>query len=92
MISPKFKIQQLAIKQVLGYLRKDPEKNLPKVVSWLRKFDTENLYTAQYDMVDEYLKDPDNNWTRLMCNLVNNVDPHIVETVFTKFLLNASIK
>ena len=25
MISPKFKIQQLAIKQVLGYLRKDPE-------------------------------------------------------------------
>ena len=92
MISPKFKIQQLAIKQVLGYLRKDPEKNLPKVVSWLRKFDTENLYTIQYDMVDEYLKDPDNNWTRLMCNLVNNVDPHIVETVFTNFLLNASIK
>ena len=92
MLSPKFKVQQFAIKQVLGYLRKDPENNLPKVISWLRKFDTENLYAAQYDMVDEFLKDKDNNWTQLMCNLINNVDPNIVQTVFTNFLLNASIK
>ena len=27
MLSPKFKVQQFAIKQVLGYLRKDPENS-----------------------------------------------------------------
>ena len=32
MLSPKYKIQQFALKQVLGYLKKDPEKNLPKII------------------------------------------------------------
>ena len=43
-------------------------------------------------MIDEYLKDPENNWTILMYNIVNNVHPNIVQTVFTNFLLNASIR
>ena len=92
MLSPKYKIQQFALKQLLGYLKKDPENNLPKIIGWLRKFDTEKIYVNQYDMIDEYLKDPENNWTKLMCNIVNNVHPNIVQTVFTNFLLNASIR
>ena len=32
MLSPKYKIQQFALKQVLGYLKKDPQKNLPKIM------------------------------------------------------------
>ena len=27
-----------------------------------------------------------------MCNIINNVHPNIVQTVFTNFLLNASIR
>lgn len=92
MLNPKYKIQQFALRQVLGYLRKDPEKNLKNIVSWLRRFDTEKLYASQYDMVEEYLEDSNNNWTKLMCNIINNVNPNIVQTVFTNFLLNASIK
>ena len=92
MLSPKYKIQQFALKQVLEYLKKDPENNLPKIMGWLRKFDTEKIYVDQYDIIDEYLKDPENNWTKLMCNIINNVHPNIVQTVFTNFLLNASIR
>ncbi len=44
MISPKFKIQQLAIKQVLGYLRKDPEKN-------------EHWYKGNFKLFSNYLKE-----------------------------------
>ena len=58
MLSPKYKVQQFALKQLLGYLKKDPE----------------------------------NNWTKLMCNIINNVHPNIVQTVFTNFLLNAAIR
>ena len=47
MLSPKYKIQQFALKQVLGYLKKDPQKNLPKIMEWVRKFDTENIYVDQ---------------------------------------------
>ena len=52
MLSPKYKIQQFALKQVLGYLKKDPEKNLPKIIEWIRKFDTEKIYVDQYDMIE----------------------------------------
>ena len=92
MLSAKYKIQQFALKQVLGYLKKDPEKNLKKIISWLRKFDSDNLYANQYDMIDGFLDDPDNNWTKLMTRIINEVNPNIVQTVFTNFLLNASIK
>ena len=61
-------------------------------MEWVRKFDTENIYVDQYDMIEEYLRDPNNNWTQLMCNIINNVHPKIVQTVFTNFLLNASIR
>ena len=61
-------------------------------MGWLRKFDTEKIYVDQYDIIDEYLKDPENNWTKLMSNIINNVHPNIVQTVFTNFLLNASIR
>ena len=47
MLSPKYKIQQFALKQVLGYLKKDPQKNLPKIMEWVRKFDTEKIYVDQ---------------------------------------------
>lgn len=92
MLNVKYHVEKAALKQVLGYLRKDPEQNLGKIMQWLRKFDTKHLYDSQYDLIESYLGDPDNNWVRLMSNIVNNVNPHIVETVFSNFLLNASIK
>ena len=45
-------------------------------MGWLRKFDTEKIYVDQYDIIDEYLKDPENNWTKLMSNIINNVHPN----------------
>ena len=63
MLSPKYKIQQFALKQVLGYLKKDPEKNLPKIIEWIRKFDTEHIYDDQYDVIEGYLAEKENNWT-----------------------------
>lgn len=92
MLNVKYHVEKAAIKQLLGYLRKNPEQNLGKIMQWLRKFDTKNLYTDQYDVIEGYLDDPNNNWVQLMTNLVKNVDPHIIETVFSNFLLNSSIK
>jgi len=54
MLNVKYKIEKAALKQGLGYLKKNPEKNFEKIVHWLRKFDTENLYTPQYDAVEGF--------------------------------------
>lgn len=92
MLNVKYQIEKAAVKQVLGYLKKDPTQNLGKIIEWIRKFDTKHLYYDQYDLIEEYLKDPDNNWVKLMSKLVTEVHPHIVETVFSNFLLNAAIR
>lgn len=92
MLNVKYHMEKAALKQLLGYLRKNPEENLGKIVQWLRVFDNKNLYVDAYDMIDGFLKEKDNNWVELMTNLVKNVHPHILETVFSNFLLNASIK
>ncbi len=92
MLNVKYKIEKAALKQGLGYLKKNPEKNFEKIVHWLRKFDTENLYTPQYDAIEGFLKEKDNNWVELMTKLAKEVNPHILETVFSNFLLNSSIR
>lgn len=93
MLNAKYRVEKLFIKQGLGYLRNNPEKNLGKIISWLRKFDSDDLYGSQYDTMEEFIKEgPDNNWVRLMKNLTQEVHPHILETVFSNFLLNAAIK
>ena len=62
-------------------------------MEWVRKFDTENIYVDQYDMIEEYLRDPNNNWTQLMCNIINNVHPkNSSNSIYKTFLLNASIR
>lgn len=92
MLSPKYKAEQLVIKQLLNYLRKNPEKNLGNIVSLVRKFDNKGLYKEQYDVIEGFIKEENNNWVKLMSKIATEVNPHIVETVFTNFLLNAAIR
>ncbi len=92
MLNVKYHVEKAVLKQLLGYLRKDPEQHLSSIVSLLRKVDTGKLYTSQFDMVEELLKEEDNNWVELMTKLTKEVHPHILETIFSNFLLNASIK
>ena len=92
MLNAKYMVEKFAVKQGLGYLRNNPEKNLKNIVSWVRKFDSEGLYAPVYDMIDEYLEEPDNNWVQLMTRLTTEVHPKILENVFSNFLLNAAIR
>ena len=31
-------VKAFGVKQVLGYLQKDPENNIPKILDWLEKY------------------------------------------------------
>lgn len=92
MLNVKYKAEQMVIKQLLNHLKKNPEKNLKSIISLVRRFDNKGLYTEEYDFVDKLLDDENNNWVKLMSRLATDVDPNILQTVFTNFLLNASIR
>lgn len=92
MLNVKYRIEKTVLKQMFEYLRKNPEQHLPNIVSLLRKVDTQHMYQEQFDLVESFFKEEDNNWVNLMKRLTTEVDPHILETIFSNFLLNASIK
>lgn len=92
MLDVKYQVEKVVLKQMLSYLRKNPEEHLGSIISLLRKVDTSDLYKSQFDLVEGYLKEKDNNWLELMTKLCKEVNPHILETIFSNFLLNASIK
>lgn len=92
MLNIKYQVEKNIIKQMLSYLRKNPEEHLQSLIGLLKKVDMNGLYTLQFDVIDGYLQEEDNNWVELMIRLSKEVNPHILETIFSNFLLNASIK
>lgn len=85
------KMEAFGLKKVLGYLDSNPEENVPKVLGWLKKFDRENYYQTAYDMVEEALKDPENNWYQLIMSLYTDIDAGVRKKTFENFLINSSI-
>ena len=70
-----------AVKQVLNYARRDPDKNLIKVLNLVEKADTRHANQVTYNNLRKSLEDPNNNWTRFIKNILFNVDPKILDKV-----------
>lgn len=51
-------LQSKAVKTVLSYLDKDPDRNMPKLLEWTDRFDRDGLYEKQRALFHEVLKDP----------------------------------
>ena len=85
------RLEAYGLKKVLNYLDSNPQQNVPKVISWLRKFDKDDLYKNAYDMIDGLMKDPDNNWNRLISSLYTDIDDGVRKKMFENFLINSAI-
>jgi MoaA/NifB/PqqE/SkfB family radical SAM enzyme len=85
------KLEAFGVKKALDYLNDNPVENAPKVLSWVRKFDKDDYYHNAYDMVEEALKDPSNNWYQLIMSLYNDIDVGVRKKMFENFLINSSI-
>ncbi len=84
-------VEAFGLKKVLGYLDSNPEENVPKVLNWVRKLDRENYYQNAYDLVEEALKDPENNWYKLIMSLYTDIDAGVRKKIFENFLINSAI-
>ena len=86
-------IKEIALKTALGYLEKDPEKNMPKLMNWVDKLagTGPDSFESQRAAVRAVVEDPANNMHQLILNLFNDVDRDQLKTFFTNFILNANI-
>ena len=80
------KMKGFAAKQLYGWLDKNPEENIPKILDYLEKHDPDGIsLTSQIKAIRKALADPDNNWSRLVKSLWTDIDAgqrkKLVETV-----------
>jgi MoaA/NifB/PqqE/SkfB family radical SAM enzyme len=80
------KLKGFAAKQLYGWLDKNPEENIPKILDYLEKHDPDGIsLTSQIKAIRKALADPDNNWSRLVKSLWTDIDAgqrkKLVETV-----------
>ena len=85
------KIETFSLKKVIGYLDSNPDKNIPKVIKWIERFDKEHTYDNIYSLTKVALKDSNNNWNILMKSLYTDVQDSVRKKLFENFIINASI-
>ena len=90
----KEKAQALGARQVLKYLEKDPEENIPKIVDWLAKVAPDTgtgSIGKQLQHVKPILQDKENNWNRLLMKFYTDVDPSVRKKLFENFIINGAL-
>ncbi len=84
-------LKTFGVKQVISYIDKNPEKNVPKILDWLIKTDKNNVVSHQAEAIQKAFADPDNNWHRLILSLWSDVDDGVRRRLFENFVINASM-
>ncbi|MCD7810000.1 MAG: radical SAM protein [Erysipelotrichaceae bacterium] len=88
----KDKATSIGVKQVLKYLDKNPQDNIPKIIEWLEKADVNGSMAEQLPVVKEKLNDSDNNWNQLVMSLYTDIDKDVRNKLFENFLVNSLMK
>lgn len=84
-------LKAFGLKQAIGYMDKDPDTNIPKLLDWLEKHDLGDGVTKQVIAVRKAISDPNNNWYRLVKSLWTDIDSGVRRTLFNNFVVNASM-
>jgi len=79
-----------AINAGLGYLEKDPEANLPKLMALVDKTCPEDYYVPQRAAARKAIEDR-NNWYQFILRLYDQLDPEVRKVIFRNLLINASL-
>ena len=86
-------IKMSAMKTAFGYIEKNPEENLLKLLGWVDKLagDGPDSFPAQRAAFRSVLENPDSNMYRLIMKVFNGVDNDVLKATFENFFLNANI-
>jgi len=84
-------ITRNVVKQLLRAAIKDPDKNIPRIIDTVEKFDRKGINHKAYDNLRKSLADPNNNWNILLHNLTKNVDPVVLEKMVMSLGFHSAI-
>lgn len=89
-MSVTISIEKLGIEHTLKYIRKDPEKNMLKLMDWADKF-SKGGYPTQRAVIRHIMENPNDPYHGFILKLLNEVDPDVLNTVAVNFFVNANL-
>ena len=86
-------VKKTALRTAFGYLEKNPEENVLKLMNWVDKLagDGPDSFPVQRAAVRKVLEDPDNNMYKLIMSILKDIDTDVLKVTFENFFLNANI-
>ena len=87
----KENVMSFAVKKAIAYLDDKPDQSFAKILDWADKFDSDNLYLRQREVMREVLNDPESNWFQLIRSLWDDVDSDVRKVVFENFIINSAL-
>ena len=77
-------IKMSAMKTAFGYIEKNPEENLLKLLGWVDKLagDGPDSFSAQRAAFRSVLENPDSNMYKLIMKVFNGVDNDVLKATF----------
>jgi len=84
------KISSMGLKMAYTYLDSNPDKNIPKLMNWVDRFDKDDSLKGQRTAIRKIIEDKDNNWYQLILSLWNDIDPEVRKAFFNNFIINAT--
>jgi len=79
------------LEQGIKLLVRNPERNLPLMVSWAEKIAREEHHKEAIRGVKKFITDKDSNWYRLALRLLTRTDPRIKERIAVNFFVNSTL-
>ena len=87
------RMKKTALRTALGYIEKNPEKNLCQLMDWVDKLagDGPNSFPKQRAAFHNVLDHPEGNMYQLVMNIIHDIDNEVLKKTFENFFLNASV-
>lgn len=84
----------VAVDKGIDMLYDDFDGNLARVSGMINRFSGQGdeINESQlrlFNMVMGYMRDPDNNWRRLVDHIIADIDPDVVKTIVKNFFVNS---
>ena len=68
---------------VLGYLDRDPDGNIPKLLNWWDRLDRDGFHAKQREKIRRIVEDPEGNWYRFTRSFWTDIAPDCGELLET---------
>ena len=86
-------IKKTALRTALGYIEKNPEENVLKLMDWVDKLagDGPNSFPAQRKAFRNVLNDPECSMYQLIMSVFRDIDNDVLKVVFENFFHAAPV-